>query len=76
MKNRVFKFLLVHLKTFIMTDMRKPRSPIAKIPMMDIFAVALNSEEDGFLRICHTLTHCLKNEFILSIIYKSIIEDF
>jgi hypothetical protein len=55
------------------TDTANPIIPIAKIPSEDIFEIDLNSDMVGFLSICHTLTHFIKNELILVVIAINIV---
>jgi len=54
---------------FINIEIKKPRSPRARIPSAEILAVDSNSFRVGFFNTCQTLLHLIKNDFAGVIIF-------
>lgn len=50
----------------ITIEIKNPITPINNIPIADNFEIFLNSCMLGFLKICHTLEHFAKNDFVFS----------
>ena len=48
---------------FMTMEIAKPKTPIAKIPIAEIFVTIKNSFCVGFLKECQTLLHFMKNDF-------------
>lgn len=57
---------------FITIEIKNPSNPTINNPMADTFVTIFNSLIEGFLRTDHTLEHCKKNDFILSIIISKL----
>ena len=66
------------MNNFIIIEIRNPRTPNAKIPRAETFAIVSNSFLVGFFKTCQTLLHFKKNDFagIINFIKEKCREGF
>lgn len=56
------------MKIVMNNPITNPITPMTAIPIAETFAIVSNSFLDGFFKVCQTLVHLTKNDFVFSII--------
>jgi len=59
------------MNNFIIIEIKKPKTPIIKIPTAETFATLRNSSFEGFFRTIQTRLHFPKKDFIDSNIFMN-----
>jgi len=57
------------MNIFIIIEIRKPRVPNNKIPIAETLAIVEYSFFEGFFKMCQTLLHFSKNDFVGAYIF-------